>query len=103
MYFRGSVAENGIWTYREHMAMVRGSVPAERLLEWTVEDGYEPLCKFLGKDIPARVFPAGNMPAEFAKTVENGQKVQMKRALRNLVSTISVLVAVGSVAAYQLT
>jgi hypothetical protein len=84
------------------MAMVRGSVAPERLLEWTVEDGYEPLCKFLDKEIPEKEFPKGNMPAQFARTVQVGQKVHMKRALRNLIFTISTLVAVGLAAVYQM-
>lgn len=40
--------------------MVRGRVPAGQLLEWKVQDGWEPLCKFLGKDIPDEPFPHVN-------------------------------------------
>lgn len=36
---------NGKWVYREHCNMIRGLVPKERLLEWSVEDGWEPLCE----------------------------------------------------------
>lgn len=36
---------NGKWIYKEHYNMVRGLVPKENLLEWCVEDGWEPLCK----------------------------------------------------------
>lgn len=36
---------HGKAVYREHCAMIRGFVPKERLLEWSVEDGWEPLCK----------------------------------------------------------
>lgn len=32
-------------SYREHISMIRGMVPKKRLLEWSVEDGWEPLCK----------------------------------------------------------
>jgi hypothetical protein len=35
-------------------------VPPERLLEWSAQDGWEPLCKFLGKDIPDEPFPHVN-------------------------------------------
>ena len=41
--------------------MVRGLVPPDNLLEWTVEDGWEPLCKVrLSIDVlpTARVSPA---------------------------------------------
>lgn len=36
---------NGKWAYREHCNMIRGLVPKDRLLEWGVEDGWEPLCE----------------------------------------------------------
>lgn len=39
---------NGKWVYRDHCNMVRGLVPKERLLEWAVEDGWEPLCNVSG-------------------------------------------------------
>lgn len=40
-----SVERNAKWIYRDHYNMVRGMVPKENLLEWSVEDGWEPLCK----------------------------------------------------------
>jgi hypothetical protein len=43
--FGRALRRNGKWIYREHCAMVRGLVPKENLLEWSVEDGWEPLCK----------------------------------------------------------
>lgn len=44
-FFYGSLAHHGKWVYEEHSARVRGLVPAEKLLEWRVEDGWEPLCR----------------------------------------------------------
>ncbi|EGC45103.1 conserved hypothetical protein [Histoplasma capsulatum var. duboisii H88] len=62
----------GKWINREHSAMIRGLVPPERLLEWKVEDGWEPLCKFLGKEVPhGQPFPRRNDSAGFQKKVEN--------------------------------
>jgi len=40
--------------------MIRGLVPPERLLEWNIADGWEPLCKFLGKPAPNIEFPHAN-------------------------------------------
>lgn len=40
-----AIRRNGKWIYREHENMIRGLVPKENLLEWSVEDGWEPLCK----------------------------------------------------------
>lgn len=39
------IQRNGKWVYRDHCNMVRGMVPKDKLLEWSVEDGWEPLCK----------------------------------------------------------
>jgi len=46
--------------YREHYAMIRRIMPKERLLEFELKDGWEPLCRFLGKDIPDVPFPRVN-------------------------------------------
>jgi hypothetical protein len=42
---RAGVEKNGKWVYREHSNMIRGLVADERLLEWSVDDGWEPLCR----------------------------------------------------------
>jgi hypothetical protein len=39
------IQRNAKWVYRDHCNMVRGMVPNDKLLEWSVEDGWEPLCK----------------------------------------------------------
>ncbi|KAI0477586.1 P-loop containing nucleoside triphosphate hydrolase protein [Xylariaceae sp. FL0804] len=65
--------------YQEHCNMVKGMVPPERLLEWTVEDGWEPLCRFLGKDIPDEPFPHVNGNGDEFK--ERGSAV-MGRSIR---------------------
>lgn len=40
--------------------MIRGMVPPDRLLEWSADEGWEPLCKFLGKEVPDMPFPHAN-------------------------------------------
>lgn len=45
-YFHGSFADNGKWVYEEHCAKIRGLVPCDQLLEWQVEDGWVPLCRY---------------------------------------------------------
>ncbi|KAF6820083.1 hypothetical protein CPLU01_12857 [Colletotrichum plurivorum] len=56
----GAIKRNGKWVYREHCDMIRGLVPKDRLLEWSVDEGWEPLCAFLGKDVPDEPFPHAN-------------------------------------------
>lgn len=49
--------------YAAHNAMVKRVVPRERLLLFKLEEGWEPLCKFLGKPIPEVPFPKVNETA----------------------------------------
>ncbi|KAK4040581.1 hypothetical protein C8A01DRAFT_35446 [Parachaetomium inaequale] len=55
-----AIVGNARWVEREHVNMVRGLVPKDRLLEWYVEDGWAPLCKFLDKPVPDGEFPHAN-------------------------------------------
>ena len=41
--------------YRRHYRDVRDFVPKDRMLEFKLEDGWAPLCEFLGKEIPVCV------------------------------------------------
>ena len=43
--------------YRHHYRDVRDFTPPDRLLEFQLSDGWEPLCKFLGKPIPVSRHP----------------------------------------------
>ena len=58
-YFQDRMHERQHLTqrYREHVEQVRRTVPADRLLEFDVKDGWAPLCEFLGVPIPAGDFP----------------------------------------------
>ncbi|KAF4779697.1 endonuclease exonuclease phosphatase family protein [Colletotrichum scovillei] len=42
---------------QEHSEKIRELVPKESLLEYKLGSGWEPLCKFLGKEIPHKPFP----------------------------------------------
>lgn len=83
--FRGSFASNGKWVYEQHVAMVRGlRLPKHRLLEWSVEDGWEPLCRFLGRDIPQMQFPNGNPPQAWTERIARTTAAYHARAVRNM-------------------
>ncbi|OTB04865.1 hypothetical protein M426DRAFT_73217 [Hypoxylon sp. CI-4A] len=87
------IARNGKWVCREHSNMIRGLVPKERLLEWCVEDGWEPLCEFLGKPVPENEpFPHANAAAGWT-----GQ--ESKIAKRFLFGAVRTVVLLGAVAA----
>jgi hypothetical protein len=65
-------AAQGIFTGRElvpgqlaaaisrYEEQVQRNIPRERLLVWSVADGWEPLCHFLGVDVPEAQFPRLN-------------------------------------------
>ena len=53
-----------IEAFERHNAEVRAGVPAERLLEWTVSDGWEPICARLGIAVPDEPFPLTNTTSE---------------------------------------
>lgn len=52
---------------KRHNAHIRKVVPKERLLEMDLQDGWEPLCKFLDKPIPNEPFPRSNEAAAVAQ------------------------------------
>ena len=85
--------------YLEHEAMVRGIVPAERLLVFDVRDGWEPLCKFLGKPVPDEPFPNGNAGPEFFERAAKLMRDRDTTAYRNMALTTGVVVAAIAVTA----
>jgi Sulfotransferase domain len=51
--------------FEAHNACVRAEIPADRLIEWRPGDGWEPLCRGLGVDIPDTPYPHTNTTDEF--------------------------------------
>lgn len=70
--------------YREHYEHVRRVCPKERLLDFRLEEGWGPLCKFLGKDKPEVPFPRLNEGAALAERFKEFEKRSMLLVLRNL-------------------
>jgi hypothetical protein len=54
-----------IAAFERHNARVRAEVPRARLLEWRAEDGWAPLCRALGVDVPDEPFPRANTTEQF--------------------------------------
>lgn len=68
--------------FNRHYDAVRKALPSERLLEWTVKDGWEPLCAALDLPLPDEPFPHSNRKEDFQKkleeinqSIESGQDV----------------------------
>ena len=56
---------HAIAVFERNTAEVMAAIPPERLLVFNVGDGWEPLCRFLGKPVPETPFPRKNSGEEF--------------------------------------
>lgn len=55
--------------YQGHAELVKSIVPGDRLLVFSADQGWEPLCGFLGLPVPAGAFPQANERAFFKKNI----------------------------------
>ena len=58
---------HAVRVFEQHVAEVRDSIPAERLLVFNVGEGWAPLCQFLGCPVPDEPFPQVNERAAFRR------------------------------------
>ena len=70
--------------YSEYIEEVKRTVPMERLLVFSVDQGWEPLCKFLGIPIPATPFPNVN------------DRAQVKAAIRGVMRGAYLMLGAGA-------
>ncbi|KAH7308734.1 P-loop containing nucleoside triphosphate hydrolase protein [Rhexocercosporidium sp. MPI-PUGE-AT-0058] len=70
--------------YREYYAEIRRIAPKERLLEYELGSGWEPLCEFLGKQVPEVEFPHANESQSLSVMFEEMGKKGMMNSLRNI-------------------
>lgn len=66
-FFEGRFADKDhtIRRFNRHLDEVKSTIAAERLLVFEVRNGWEPLCAFLGKEVPTTPFPATNKQEDF--------------------------------------
>lgn len=76
--FQGDFENKGRDVYKDHCDLVRQLVPSDRLLEYDVSKGWEPLCKFLGEEIPDMKFPCTTSTREFQNSIRgrNNRKIR---------------------------
>ncbi|KAJ7937000.1 P-loop containing nucleoside triphosphate hydrolase protein [Mycena leptocephala] len=67
-------------------------VPKERLLEFDVKEGWEPLCKFLGKAVPDTPFPRINETQMFQQALAQEKAVILRKIFKRYVLPGIVLV-----------
>lgn len=71
---KAEIVAHGRKTYNTHFQEIRSTVPPERLLEYKLGSGWEPLCEFLGKDVPDVPFPRSNEQESHSNDVESRRK-----------------------------
>lgn len=69
--FKGNFQANARQVWDEHYAFVRSLVPPDRLLDYNVKDGWQPLLEFLDVPHPGIPFPEGNTTAAALKRAES--------------------------------
>lgn len=69
------VRRNARRIYRRHYEAVPAMVPPERILMFRLQEGWGPLCAFLGKDVPDVPFPHVNE----AKALQSKFRAKLRR------------------------
>jgi len=81
-------------TMNRHVEEVKASVPPERLLVWSVTEGWEPLCEFLELPVPREPFPHINDRTEFVNRIIDGS-LQALQEWRARETSVEPAVALG--------
>lgn len=88
-------AEELIRAGRRHNEEVQATIPPERLLVWSVTEGWEPLCEFLELPVPDVPLPHINDRTEFLNRVIDGS-LEALTAWRAAQQTVDPVFAVES-------
>ena len=80
--FAGNTADHDhcIAVFNLHNAMVKATIPPERLLVYEAGDGWGPLCAFLGVPVPNTPFPHENTTEAFREMVAKRKAAATKAA-----------------------
>lgn len=96
-FFRGDFPKQGKQIYLDHINEVRQLVPSENLLMFNVSDGWGPLCKFLGQNVPDEPFPRSNDISSFIERSQRRNRRQMMNAALQFVVAVSQMLLTGLV------
>ena len=77
------ILTNARMAYIRHYRRIREAVHKNQLLDLQLKDGWEPLCKFLGKEVPRVPFPHINDAAAYREHTKRSQKRVMKNFAKN--------------------
>ncbi|EGU86607.1 hypothetical protein HZS61_004957 [Fusarium oxysporum f. sp. conglutinans] len=93
---RESIERRARDAYEEYYRKVREVVLKERRLEYKLGDGWEPLCEFLGKDIPDVEFPRINDRESHAAELKRQRRDVLSNILKVVGPVVAVAAAVGA-------
>lgn len=96
-FFEDDFERTGDKVYEKHMETVKSLVPAEKLLVFNPKEGWEPLCRFLGKDVPeGKPFPKLNDRAQFMEAVgKMFENTKERRHANRVRAFVFGLIAIG--------
>ncbi|KAL1635398.1 hypothetical protein SLS56_001823 [Neofusicoccum ribis] len=80
-FFKGSFEKYGKEVFNQYYAEMRATVPAERLLEYHISEGWEPLCEFLEVPVPKVPFPHVNDTKMFKTRCRARNRAQLYNVL----------------------
>ena len=95
-FFGGDFEKNGESVYEDHYHFVRtlAAKSGRPLLEYRIEEGWGPLCSFLGHEKPDVPFPQGNTKAEVNDRIRAMINGEVKRILILLMIFLTVIVII---------
>lgn len=97
-FWRYDFKKNARQVVDDHDALVRRLVPKDRLLEYDVTQGWEPLCEFLEVAVPKEEFPSGNDPQNFFKRFAIADHRRRKQSLQTIGAGVALVAVLGAVA-----
>lgn len=86
--------------FEEHYEHLRKVVPKERLLEYQIQDGWDPLVEFLSLKDRSGIISPSNVPEDFILAHTEQWKSCVVRSVKNVAKFTAGLVAVVGVVSY---
>jgi hypothetical protein len=91
-FFEGDFLGKGKAIYLAHNKEICDLIPTERLLQYKIQDGWDPLCNFLGESVPPEPFPRSNDIGSFIKRCKMRNARQLCNAgLRFFILLVAIL------------
>jgi len=94
-FFEGDFDRNAKRVFEQHSAELRSLVPAGKLLEYDVREGWGPLCDFLEVDKPDQPFPSGNDKESFRSSSRAKDWMKARRFARKMCLAAVAVVVCG--------